>query len=439
MADTICAIATPPGAGGVGILRVSGDRVPDIAQRLLGRLPVPRQATRATVQDAAGHLVDQGLALYFPHPASYTGEHVLELHLHGNPHVLDQALRILVALGARLARPGEFTERAFLNGKIDLAQAEAVADLIGSATAQAAQAAAQALAGAFSAAVAALKERLIHVRVQLEAGLDFPDEDISPAADAQVRGQLRALADDLAGLLARAREGRLLRDGATVALLGRPNAGKSTLFNALCGHPAAIVSPLAGTTRDALREVVDIEGIPVTLIDTAGLRDATTDPIEIEGVRRAQTIAQEAQLRLLLIDDGADAAGAHPAFGKEGTTLVVYTKIDVTGRPPGPAPGGIAVSALSGDGMDALRGALSACLRGAPPAEGTFTARTRHIEALHQVRRHVEAAVSRQAESAHDLAAEDLRRAQTALGAITGEFTSEDLLGEIFSRFCIGK
>ena len=439
MDDTICAIATPPGAGGVGVVRVSGDTVPDITLRLLGRLPAARVATLVTVKHPDGHLIDQGLALYFPRPASYTGEHILELHLHGNPVVLDETLRLLASLGARLARPGEFTERAFLNGKMDLVQAEAVADLIGSSTAHAARAAAQAMAGAFSAAVADLGARLIHVRVQIEAGLDFPDEDISPMADGRLRAELHALAAFLADTEARAREGRLLRDGATVVLVGKPNAGKSTLFNALCGNALAIVSPLAGTTRDLLREVIDVDGIPVTLIDTAGLRDAPTDSVEFEGVRRARTAAAEAQLCLLLVDDTErDSIPIAPA-GREGDSLVVYTKIDASGRPPGLADGAVAVSALSGAGLDALRAALALSLRGAPPGEGGFTARRRHIEALHQVGRHLAAAIARHEEGAHDLAAEDLRRAHKALGTITGEFTTDELLGEIFSSFCIGK
>ncbi len=436
MNDTICAIATPPGTGGVGIVRVSGGDVPTLARHLLGQLPVPRHATFARLTHADGTLIDQGIALYFPQPASYTGEHVLELHLHGSPLVLDQAVRRLIALGARQARPGEFTERAFLNGKLDLAQAEAVADLIGSATEAAARAAAQALAGAFSATATALTDELVRIRVQLEAGLDFPDEDITPQADAAVLAALQALGLRVADLLGRAREGRLLRDGATVVLLGRPNVGKSTLFNALCGQSAAIVSPVPGTTRDLLREVIDIGGIPVTLVDTAGLR-AAGDPIELEGVRRAEAMAREAHLCLHLLDDTDPAPSASAPAAED--VLAVYTKIDQSGRPPGEAFSGIAVSAVSGAGLDTLRHAIADRLRGTVIAEGAFTARRRHIAALERASRDIHAAQARQEEGAHDLAAEDLRRAQEAIASITGRFTSEDLLGEIFGSFCIGK
>ena len=436
MEDTICAIATPPGSGGVGIARVSGPRVPALTQKLLGRLPAPRVATYVTLIDETGQIIDQGLSLYFPAPASYTGEHVLELQLHGSPLVLDQTIRLLVAAGARLARPGEFTERAFLNGKLDLVQAEAVADLIGSTTQAAARAAAQSLTGTFSATVDDLLQRLIRIRVDLEAGLDFAAEDISPAADTQLLRDLAALETDVAALVSRAREGRLLRDGATIVLLGRPNAGKSTLFNALCGHATAIVSPVPGTTRDLLRETIDLGGIPVTLVDTAGLRESH-DPVEREGVARAQAIAQAADLKLALIDDTADDAADTGL--PDADVLRVYTKIDASGRASGATPDGVAVSAHSGAGLDALQETIATRLRGTAPGEGTFSARRRHIEALREVATHVPAARLRQEENAHDLAAEDLRRAQEAIGVLTGTFTSDALLGEIFGTFCIGK
>jgi len=444
-ADTIAAIATPPGRGGVGIVRVSGPRVADIARALTGgALPSPRRAGLHSFRDAAGQPIDQGLLLYFPGPASFTGEDVLELQGHGGPVVMDLLLARVLELGARLARPGEFSERAFLNDRMDLAQAEAVADLIDAASAAAARAAVRSLEGAFSEAVHGLTERLIELRMYVEAAIDFPEEEIDFLADAEVERRLQALNEAFDGLMARARQGSLLREGMTLVIAGRPNAGKSSLLNALAGRDTAIVTDIPGTTRDLLQERIALDGMPLTVIDTAGLRDSS-DPVEREGVRRAWQAIAQADAILLVIDDSSGFDAEDQALVErlpQQVPLVrVYNKIDLTGRPPGEQDGGVlALSARTGAGLDTLRARLKRCVDYAGETADGFSARRRHLEALQRARGHFDAGrEALQVQRAGELLAEELRLAQQALAEITGEFTSDDLLGRIFASFCIGK
>jgi len=458
--DTIAAIATPPGRGGVGVVRVSGANVPAIIDGVLQRPLAPRVATLATFLGAQGEAIDQGLALYFPAPRSYTGEPVLELQGHGGPAVLRLLLARCEKLGARLARPGEFTQRAFLNGKLDLAQAESVADLIDAATATAARAAARSLSGAFSREIHALVASLIELRMLTEATLDFPEEEVDFLCAADARGKLAAIEAQVAGVLARARQGALLRDGLTVVLVGRPNVGKSSLLNQLAGDAIAIVTPIAGTTRDAVRSQIEIHGIPLTVIDTAGLRP-TDDPIETLGIGRTWAAVERADLALVLVDAAAGDETADPdaailselpaALGR----LVVHNKIDLAGDDPksetrvasapgedsAPALRHIFLSAKTGAGVELLRQAILDIAGAHEDMEGTFLARERHLHALRAAAGHLRAAALHvdAAPAPLELFAEELRSAQTSLAAITGEFTSEDLLGVIFSRFCIGK
>ena len=446
--DTIAAVATAPGIGGVGIVRLSGPRVPEIARALLGDLPPPRLARLAGFRAADGSALDQGLALYFPAPHSFTGEHVLELHGHGGPVVLDLLLQRTLALGARPARPGEFSERAFLNGKLDLAQAEAVADLIESASAQAARAALNSLQGAFSRRVHALVEQLIALRMHIEAALDFPEEEIDFLADPTLRERAAQLRQALEQLQTDSRQGQLLHDGMTVVLAGRPNAGKSSLLNLLAQRDSAIVSPIPGTTRDVLRERIQIDGLPLHVLDTAGLR-ASADAIETEGVRRARDAMLRADRVLLLIDDATDDTPAVTALLAElpadVQVTLVRNKIDVSGRAAGVTERGphavaeVALSAHTGAGLDALHAHLKACMGYQAAGEGAFRARRRHLDALARTRAELSNAHTELAAGRGELAAEALRQAQQALGEITGEFTSDDLLGRIFASFCIGK
>ncbi|GBE48907.1 tRNA modification GTPase MnmE [bacterium BMS3Bbin12] len=446
-ADTIAAVATPPGRGGVGIVRVSGPMAPAIAEALLGRRPVPRYALFARFRDAAGGILDRGLALYFPEPASFTGEHVLELHGHGGPVVMDLLLGRVCALGARPAAPGEFSQRAFLNGKLDLAQAEAVADLIAAGTAEAARAAARSLEGALSSRVADLTERLVVLRTHVEGAIDFAEEDIEFLTESAVDRRLEDLLRTITGLEEQAHRGRLLQEGIQAAIVGRPNVGKSSLLNRLVGRETAIVSEFPGTTRDLLRESLDLAGVPLRLVDTAGLRDST-DPVEREGVRRAWDALARADHVLLVVDDRDGLAAEGRALldrvpaGPEVT--VVRNKIDLTGGVPGRvaatgAPVELRVSARTGAGIDVLRTHLRG---GAGPVDGAgvFAARRRHLDALRRTReRLIEGRRQWCAHHAPELLAEDLRAAHRALGEITGAFTSDELLGRIFSTFCIGK
>jgi len=445
--DTIAAIATPPGHGGVGIVRLSGADTPVIAQQLLGRLPQPRRAEVHRFTEADGTLIDEGLALYFEAPASFTGEHVLELHGHGGPVVMDSLLQRLLSLGARPARPGEFSERAFLNSKLDLAQAEAIADLIESASTAAARAAVRSLQGEFSNRVHDLVDRLTRLRMYVEAAIDFPEEEIDFLSDDTITRMLAALRAAFDDMRARAQQGQLLRDGMTLVIAGRPNAGKSSLLNALSGRDAAIVTEIPGTTRDVLREHIQIDGLPLHVIDTAGLH-ASDDPVEMAGMQRARQAMEQADRVLLVIDDqsgfgSADAAilDALPA-GVPHTRI--FNKIDLSGRAAGisedngePA---VALSVHSTAGLDALRRHLKQCVGYSAHGDGSFTARRRHVEALRRAYEHVESGrLQLEQQRAGELLAEELRQAQQVLGEITGEVSSDELLGRIFSSFCIGK
>ncbi|MEX0732579.1 MAG: tRNA uridine-5-carboxymethylaminomethyl(34) synthesis GTPase MnmE [Aquisalimonadaceae bacterium] len=444
--DTICAVATPPGQGGVGIVRLSGPDAGRIATQVAGGLPAARLAAYRSFRDEDGTLLDQGLFLWFPGPASFTGEDVVELQGHGGPVVLDRILRRLTALGARLARPGEFSERAFLNGRLDLAQAEAIADLIASGTEESARAAMRSLEGAFSREIRALVDALVELRVHVEAAIDFPEEEIDFLADGDVAARLKTVRDRLGAVKAAARQGQLLRDGMTLVIAGKPNAGKSSLLNQLAGHDAAIVTPVAGTTRDVLREQIQIDGMPLHIIDTAGLRESD-NVVEQEGVRRARRAMDAADRVLLVVEDAlgvTDAERAALAALPEGVAVtVVRNKVDISGRLPrvDTVDGlrEVRLSALTGAGVDMLRQHLKKCM-GYVEAEGSFIARRRHLDAL----RRAEEALADAHQQLHgpvagELMAEDLKRAQDALGEITGAFTSDDLLGEIFSSFCIGK
>ena len=459
-AETIAAIATPSGRSGVGVVRVSGANVPRVIAGIVQRLLAPRAATLAAFRGAANEAIDQGLAVYFPAPRSYTGEDVLELHGHGGPAVLGLLLARCVELGARLARPGEFTLRAFLNGKLDLAQAEGVADLIDAATTTAARAAARSLTGVFSREIRALADLLIELRMFTEAALDFPEEDVGFVRAADVRGKLMVMQMQVAGILARAKQGALLRDGLAVVVVGRPNVGKSSLMNQLAGDAVAIVTPFAGTTRDALRSQIEIHGIPLTIIDTAGLC-ATDDPIEMLGIERTWTAVEQADLALVLIDaaTGAGIADADAAILAELpaalSRLVVHNKIDLAGlaprvdahaisehnRDPDRLERHVFLSAKTGAGIDLLRQEILRIGGAHEDMEGVFLARERHLVSLRAAAESLDAATRHVAGSQPplELLAEDLRATHTALTAITGEFSSDDLLGVIFSRFCIGK
>jgi tRNA modification GTPase len=444
--DTIAAIATAPGRGAVGVIRVSGPNAPHVARQLLGELPAPRKATLARFSDAAGDPLDQGLALYFPAPASFTGEHVLELQGHGGAVIMDLLLSRVLELGCRMARAGEFSERAFLNGKMDIAQAEAVADLIDAGSAAGARAAMRSLQGAFSAHVHALQAQITELRVFVEAAIDFPDEELDFLPTAAFGTRLQRIFDAFDAITAAARQGALLREGITVVIAGKPNAGKSSLLNRLAGEDVAIVTDVPGTTRDVLRRQIHIDGLPVNLVDTAGLRP-TLDAVEAEGVRRATMEISRADRVLYLIDSAAAAEPIEASLSElpAGIPLtLVFNKIDVTGQPAhrdeASQPPRLQLSARDGVGLELLREHLKAMAGFQPIDAGAFAARRRHLDALARAHASVQTAADvLQSSRAIELFAEDLRVAQRALGEITGEFTSDDLLGEIFSSFCIGK
>jgi len=446
MYDTIAAIATPAGRGGIGIVRVSGLAVPAIAAAMLGAIPAPRQALLRTFVDAEGTQLDTGLALYFPAPNSFTGEDVLELHGHGGPVVMSLVLKRVCELGARLAKPGEFSERAFLNDKLDLAQAEAIADLIDSGNVQAARAAMRSLRGEFSARVHELVDALIALRMYVEAAIDFPDEELDFLSDGKVAERLASIRKHFDSLRAAAVQGSLLREGMTVVIAGRPNAGKSSLLNRIAGHEAAIVTEIPGTTRDLLRENINLDGLPLHVIDTAGLRDSG-DVVEQEGVRRAWEVIRSADRVLLVVDDSqgfsADDTRSLEQFPDKLPVTLVYNKIDLTGRRPEFKESGasvyVALSAKTGQGLDLLRNHLKTAAGFHHTVGGTFMARGRHLQALERARDHLDEAQLRLQECACELLAEELRLAQLCMSEITGEFTSEDLLTRIFSSFCIGK
>ena len=442
--DTIVAAATPPGVGGVAVVRLSGPDVPRIAAAMLGSLPAPRYASYLAFRDARGELLDRGIALYFPAPRSFTGEHVLELQGHGGPVVVASLIEAAVALGARRALPGEFSQRAFLNDRLDLAQAEAIADLIGSGSGQAARAALRSLSGEFSRAVEAVAERVLELRLHVEAAIDFPEEEIDFLSDAALTARLEACEAAFHTLLERARAGRALADGYRVVIVGRPNAGKSSLLNRLAGQETAIVTEVAGTTRDILRERIDLDGLIVELVDTAGLRD-DPDRIEAEGIRRAREALASADAVLLLRDASAADADLPPDETlPAGVPVVrVENKIDLTGGSAGligREPPAVAVSALTGSGFDALRTLLRELAGQGDSGEGTFTARRRHIEAIERAFAHFRAGRQALEEArAGELLAEELKLAHDALGEVTGRVTPDDLLGRIFAEFCIGK
>jgi tRNA modification GTPase len=432
--DTIAAIATPIGRGGIGIVRVSGALVLAIAKQLLRRLPEPRHATHAVFRDASGEAVDEGIALYFAAPHSYTGEPVLELHGHGGPVVMQALLAACLDAGARVAEPGEFTRRAFLEGKLDLAQAEAVADLIDAASREAARSALRSLNGEFSAAIAAVQSQLVELRALTEAMLDFPEEEIDALHRNDAAVRLEKIRGAFHDLLAKSRQGSLLRSGIHVVLAGRPNVGKSSLLNRLAGEERAIVTPVAGTTRDALREPIQIEGVPLLLVDTAGLR-VSADVIERLGVERTRRELERADAVVAIFEAtrGKDELENLPAGVPR---IEVYNKIDLAPGFVAPA-GALAVSAKTGAGLELLRKAILEAAGWSSSGEPVFLARERHLRALERARDHLDAAAG---ESRRwEFFAEELRLAHAALGAITGEFSADDLLGEIFARFCIGK
>lgn len=443
--DTIAAIATPPGRGGVGVIRISGPQLSDIALALLGKSLEPRRAHFLSFLDADGSVIDSGLALYFPAPRSFTGEDVLELQGHGSPVALDLLLKRILGLGVRLARPGEFSERAFLNDKIDLAQAEAIADLIDSSTEQAARSALRSLQGEFSNLIDALVEELIQLRLYVEAAIDFVDEEIDFLEAGAIAEQLSALQERLAQIQRSAKQGRVLRDGLTVVIAGRPNAGKSSLLNYLAGREAAIVTEMAGTTRDLLREYIQIDGMPLHIIDTAGLREGL-DVVEQEGIRRAREAIAKADRVLLMQDDrhGEDEQELLADIPSAIPITRIRNKIDLTGKPAGlsetAAGTEISLSVKSGAGLEALRLHLKQCAGFDSGAGEVFIARRRHLDALSRAQLAIIQGLAQlQGPCAPELLAEELRQAQLALSEITGAFTPDDLLGRIFSSFCIGK
>jgi tRNA modification GTPase len=441
--DTIAALATPPGRGAVGIVRISGPAVPPIAQALLGALPAPREARYCAFRDEQGLAIDRGLALYFPAPHSFTGEEILELQGHGGPVVMDLLLRRVLALGARPARPGEFSERAFLNDKLDLVQAEAVADLIDSHTERAARSAMRALQGDFSRRIHSLVEGLMELRSFVEAALDFPEEEIDFLADEALSQRLDGLCEHLQLILDTARQGSLLREGMRLVITGRPNVGKSTLLNRLAGHEAAIVSATPGTTRDVIHREIQLDGMPLRVIDTAGLRESE-DPVEREGVRRAWREIEAADLVLLLADAslglGEPERTLLSGLPQGVAVLKVWNKIDLGGQAPGEREGMLYISATNGAGLEALRRHLKSRMGYQDGSEGVYMARRRHLETLGRAREALgRARIQLREQRAAELLAEELRLAQHALGEITGAFTTEDLLGRIFSSFCIGK
>lgn len=450
--DTIAAIATASGAGGIGVVRVSGALVKQIALGVLGQCPAPRFAAYLDFKDEHDELIDRGIAIYYNAPHSYTGEDVLELQAHGGMALMQMLLARCIALGARQAGPGEFTQRAYFNEKLDLAQAEAVADVINAATVEAAKSAVRSLSGEFSNRINALLSKLIDLRLYVEACLDFPEEEIDFITQGRVAEKLTAIQNELAQVFAKAKQGSLLREGINVVLVGQPNVGKSSLMNQLAGEEVAIVTPIAGTTRDTIKNLIQINGVPLHIIDTAGLRE-TDDEVEKFGIARTWASLQTAHIALLLVD------AAHGITDVEKSVIDllpqvlpkiwVHNKIDLSAEAPRiqlkttaqqSSELHIFISAKYGAGLDLLKKHLldlAGWQQSADGGEGIFMARSRHLEALTQVRSHLEDAALQM--SSAELVAEELRLAQEALSSITGEFTPDDLLGEIFSRFCIGK
>jgi tRNA modification GTPase len=441
--EPIVAVATALGQSGIGVVRLSGPSLEPFARKLVGRRLQARHATLADFLGANDEVIDRGIALYFPGPQSYTGEDVLELHGHGGPVVLRRLVNRCVELGARVAAPGEFTRRAYLNDKLDLAQAEAVADLIDASTVQAARSALRSLQGEFSQRIAELLRKLIDLRVLVEATLDFPEEEIDAVKQAELQRRLGLLQGELIAVLAASRQGSLLREGMHVALIGRPNVGKSSLLNRLAGEDLAIVTAIPGTTRDAIRLSLDLRGIPVHFVDTAGLR-AASDPVEELGIARTWTVIEQADVALLLMDATTGETDAEREILARLPAALpcirVFNKIDLEGREPETARDArgfqVWLSARTGAGIDELKQALLTLVGWKSHGEDIYIARARHIEALDTARTHLERARDL---DALELLAEELRLAQDALGGITGKYSSDELLGEIFSRFCIGK
>lgn len=442
--DTIAAIATAPGFGGIGIVRVSGPASPEIARQVLGQCPPAREAVFKPFLDHDKQLIDRGIAIYYAAPHSYTGEDVLELQAHGGPAILQLLLERCLALGARQAEPGEFTRRAYLNDKLDLAQAEAVADVINAATAEAARSAVRSLSGEFSELIQGLLDGLIHLRLYIEACLDFPEEEIDFISRGNIAEKLERIRQQLQTILQQARQGNLLREGIQVVLVGQPNVGKSSLMNRLVGEEVAIVTPVAGTTRDTIKNTIQIKGIPIHVVDTAGLRD-TSDEVEQHGIARTWRALEKADAALILIDAAQGITPAEKTVLDRLSSVLpkiwVHNKIDLQGEEPQTRLQGavthIYLSAKTGAGVDLLQEALLKIAGWQPAGGGIFMARTRHLQALQQVGLHLQQALERLDQP--ELAAEELRLAQESLGTITGKFSPDDLLGEIFSRFCIGK
>ncbi|WP_323749983.1 tRNA uridine-5-carboxymethylaminomethyl(34) synthesis GTPase MnmE [Marinobacter sp.] len=451
--DTIAAIATAPGQAGVGIVRVSGPKASAIARAMLGFDPKPRYAHFGPFLDTQGELIDEGIGLYFPNPNSFTGEDVFELQGHGGTVILDLLLREVCNLGARLARPGEFSERAFLNDKLDLTQAEAIADLIESSSEQAARCAVRSMQGVFSRQIDDLVDAVTHLRIYVEAAIDFPEEEIDFLADGKVASDLNSLLQRVEKILSEAQQGTILRDGMKVVIAGRPNAGKSSLLNALAGREAAIVTAIEGTTRDVLREHIHIDGMPLHIIDTAGLRDSP-DEVEQIGIARAWDEIRQADRILLMVDatttDKTEPHEIWPDFidqlPKNAPVTVIRNKVDLSGEPVGirdesaQAAPVVRLAAKEAEGLDILRDHLKACIGFASTTEGGFLARRRHLDALERARDSLIQGQSQlQGYGAGELLAEDLKAAQDSLGEITGHLTPDELLGKIFSSFCIGK
>lgn len=442
--DAIAAIATAPGRGGIGVVRVSGTGLQGFAQAILGHCPPPRHAAYLDFNDADGSVIDRGIALFFPAPNSYTGEDVLELQGHGGTAVMQQLLQRCLDLGARLAEPGEFTRRAWLNDKLDLAQAEAVADLIEASTAQAAQSAMRSLAGEFSARIHSLRDQLINLRMYVEACLDFPEEDIDFITEGGVAEKLAGVAEELQAVFDGARQGNLLREGIHVVLIGQPNVGKSSLMNQLAGEEVAIVTSIAGTTRDTIKNEIQINGVPLHIIDTAGLRE-TEDEVEQHGIARTWRAAESAQIALILVDAAHGIGEAEKSILARlrtvGHQVWVHNKIDLSQSQPRVETHDelthLFLSAKTGAGIDLLREHLLKLAGWQAGGEGVFMARERHLRALTRVEGCLQNAAANLRQP--ELLAEELRLGQESLNEITGEFTSDDLLGEVFGRFCIGK
>lgn len=442
--DTIAAIATANGAGGIGVVRVSGSLSQSIAQHILGACPAPRHAAYLPFYDADQHLIDRGIAIYYPNPHSYTGEDVLELQAHGGTALMQLLLARCIELGARQAEPGEFTKRAYLNDKMDLAQAEAVADVINATTAEAAKSAVRSLSGEFSDSIHQVLASLINLRMYVEACLDFPEEEIDFISQGKVAEKLATIAQALKSVFAKAKQGSLLREGMQIVLVGQPNVGKSSLMNQLSGEEVAIVTPIAGTTRDSIKNYIQINGLPLHVVDTAGLRD-TDDEVEKIGISRTYQALQNAQVALLLVDAahgiGESEKSVLDRLPQGIAKIWVHNKIDATNEVAKivevAGETHIYLSAKTAEGVDLLRAHLLSVAGYQQNAEGAFMARTRHLNALAQVDGHLSNAKAQI--NAAELVAEELKLAQEVLSSITGEFTPDDLLGEIFSKFCIGK